>query len=203
MRGSKKRARGTLFEKPLSFFAPSFVSAVCCGALYAFCAAAERFLPDAFPVWVCAWFVCFPLLEGAFTCCFERANGNKTPLWRVFGRFCGRRAYIGCFKDTLFASCAFAAFIVPSAALAYFPYRAGLSPNTRLLGNVAAVFSAAYGSAYALQLVCEKKLNRRDARFYASFIIHFALLPLTRGLWALVLVPYAALSYSYYKERQK
>ncbi len=185
------------------FFAPAFVAAVCCGALYVFCAAAGYFLPDAFPVRVCAWFVCFPLTEGAFKCCLERANGTKAPLWRVFGRFCGRRAYTGCFKDTLFASCAFAAFIVPPAALAYIPYRAGLSPNTRLLGFVAAAFLIAYGAAYALQLVCEKKLNRRDSRFYASFIFHFALLPPTCGLWMVVLIPYAALSYSFYKEKQK
>lgn len=157
---------------------------------------------DVFPFAAAAWFLCLPVISGAAECAAGRAK-RKTDLICVFGSFSGAKEFARSIKKTLFASCTLACFLAPAAAALNIPYRLGAGTCTALVFEILALFAAAYGTAFAFQLICEKRFCPRGARFYASFAIHPAIVYLTGGLWLIILIPYAGLSYSFYKEDQK
>lgn len=202
IRGSKKRARRELAAHPLRYLAPAFLCCIFCSGIVYGCVIAYYACGDAFPFSAAAWFVCFPVVHGAFGCCADRVKKN-VPLWRVFGGFCGMDRFRRSFENALFSACAFTACLAPAAAAAYLPRRLGADARTALAFGVGALFLAFCGGAYGIQLICEKRMDFRAARFYASFAPHALPLWLTGGLWSMILIPYAGLSYSFYKEDQK
>lgn len=202
LKSAKKRARSAIAAHPAKYLAPSFVCAVFCAGAVSGCVIARYIFGDMFPFAAAAWFLCLPVISGAASCAAGRAK-RKTELVYVFACFFGAKAFARSIKKTLFASCALACFIAPAAAALNVPYRFGAGTRTVVAFEVLALFAAAYGTAFAFQFICEKRLCFHNARFYASFVIHPAIVFLTGGLWLIILIPYAGLSYSFYKEDQK
>ena len=200
---ARSRARAFMFAHPLRCAIPVLVCAVFCGSFASSCAVCAALGKNVFPIAAAAYFICFPVINAAALCCAARANGEKFPLWKLFEPFCGAKRLANSISASLLSLCALAAYLSPALISAYLPARLGASAQTRIFFELCALFAACAGWPRAFALAARGGKNGADARFYAPFAWHFALILLTKGLWSIILIPYAGISYGFYKERQK
>lgn len=144
-----------------------------------------------------AFFACFPALKGLFAFCEYTAESGKRDFGLIFSFLYSIRHFADSFGASLKAAVLLVWMMTPFCVAAFVPPRYSFTEKYALLFEVTAAFLLFYGLFYWLAFVLFEKADRESVSFSSSFLLHFLLVIITKGVWLLPFLPYAALSTVY------
>lgn len=205
---AKRKARGIISDRFFTLAAGTLTGfGFCLGIFYSFrllafvLTAADINLDYLFGVLV--YFICFPVILGVTEFCRCFLLTGKADFYIIFKSYYNLSSFLLYAEYSLLCLVVLLFLLFPFLLVTAIPYLFGAKEKTILVFEVISLFLLVYGVIYWLSFVFSKKLKSDYAGFYLSFLGHFIIAVLTRGLYLLFLFPYLCLSFFKFVENYK
>ncbi len=205
-KNAKKSARSAISDRFFTYAAAAFIGLAFCFGLYymfrlfAFLLSAVNINLD-YLFAVMVYFLTFPVLWGVTTFYSSFSKTGKADFYLIFQSFFTFGAFGESLKRSLLCLVVLGLLLFPFALTAALPYIFGTSEKITVVFEVISLFLFAAGALMWLSYISGGSFKRENADFYLSFLIHFIVASITKGIYLLFLFPYICVSFIYFKEK--